>query len=518
MSASPVYCFISGGNMHCVPVTSFNNEPVPTIDVTPDTNDSDLSLSPLVKMKIRNKNLLYSLNNPTLSDLNSDSNDTGNLSEDPISVSPPPTSSDEAAEISSILENYSTHAVYLPQYTIDLHSNLDEDYSQIRSLLSHVFPSNWTNKSDISIKQLTGGITNMLLSCTYKSPVFTETVLMRVYGQGTSLIIDRHREFVSHLVLNSLKLAPTIHARFSNGLVYGYLPGRSLDLSELRLPKLYPLIAQQLGNWHNSVNSEYIEDGVEKLRILTTSLKRQETSEKLNKKPRKEKKNKKRFISNVWELIEDWINIVPTAPNLIKAFKENTSSKEEITELNIREVIRTEFKWLKTTLSRAVKSPVVTCHCDLLSGNIIIPDSEHFLDSLTEEDSRKAISENPIQFIDYEYMLPAPRAFDIANHLAEWQGFECDRSAIPKPSINNPTLLKWCRGYLNNRDATDEEVKLLVHEVICYYGVPGFYWGIWAMIQSEISNIDFNYSEYGEWRLQEYWDWKREFESQLDGI
>ena len=28
-------------------------------------------------------------------------------------------------------------------------------------------------------------------------------------------------------------------------------------------------------------------------------------------------------------------------------------------------------------------------------------------------------------------MLPAPRAFDIANHLAEWQGFNCDRSAIP---------------------------------------------------------------------------------------
>lgn len=459
------------------------------------------------------------MNNPSLSDLNSDNNDTSNVSDDHPSVTPPP-SSEESAQISSILENYSTHAVYLPQYTIDLHSNLTENYSQIKTLLSHVFPSNWTEESNISIKQLTGGITNMLLSCTYDSPDFKETVLMRVYGHGTSLIIDRHREFVSHLVLNSLNLAPTIHARFLNGLIYGYLPGRSLDLNELRLPNLYPLIAQQLGNWHNSINSEYIEDGVEKLRILTTTLKRQETGEKLNgtKKPKKERKPKKRFISNVWELIEDWINIVPTPPNLIETFEKNSTSTEKIDELNIREVILAEFKWLKSTLNRVVKSPVVTCHCDLLSGNIIIPEDKGFLDTLTEKDSLKPISENPIQFIDYEYMLPAPRAFDIANHLAEWQGFECDRSAIPKPSIDNPTLLRWCRGYLNNPGASDEEVKSLVNEVICYYGVPGFYWGIWAMIQSEISNIDFNYSEYGQWRLQEYWDWKHEFEPQLDAL
>ena len=54
-----------------------------------------------------------------------------------------------------------------------------------------------------------------------------EPVLIRVYGHGTNLIIDRHREFISHLILNSIGLAPPVFARFKNGLVYGYLDGRS---------------------------------------------------------------------------------------------------------------------------------------------------------------------------------------------------------------------------------------------------------------------------------------------------
>lgn len=32
-------------------------------------------------------------------------------------------------------------------------------------------------------------------------------------------------------------------------------------------------------------------------------------------------------------------------------------------------------------------------------------------------------------------------------------------------------------------------------EVDRYRGMPGFYWGIWALIQATISQIDFNYAE-----------------------
>lgn len=570
--------------MHCVPVTVFNgtaSSQPPEFARKPAVNtNSDLAASPLVLLpvliKIKNKNLLYTLNNPLLSDLESDAhatNDSRRLSATsqddeawdlpppvPLTLSVPPViqlgrqlsneldvqnadfsdldglvngvsdTNDSAnthtrpatvlklnigaadldhplqADILSILNQYLTHAIYLPQYAVDLQTNLDSDYTQIKSLLTKVFPS-WT--SDIVVNQLTGGITNMLLLCTHTPS--QETLLMRVYGQGTNLIIDRHREFVSQLVLNSLKLAPPIHARFSNGLIYGFLPGRSLEPKELSNPFLYPLIAQQLGNWHNQVDCNYIEDGVEKLRKYTANLKKQYQLTTEIQKPLKREKKVKRIISNVWDLIDDWILIVPTNKALVNIFKTNLND-DTITEENVREVIHKEFKWLKSTLNRVTKSSVVVSHCDLLSGNIIVPESEEFASKIEKGVSGAALSplnENPIQFIDYEYMLPAPRAFDIANHFAEWQGFNCDRSAIPEPSINNPVMVNWCKGYLNNNNASEQELLGLINEIESYYGMPGFYWGIWAMIQSELSNIDFNYAEYSELRLEEYWNWKK---------
>lgn len=544
--ASPIYCILSGGTVHCIPVTVF----APTLDGPPDklarkpeisTHTSSPGPKTLyyTNASFKNKSLLYTLNNPSLSDLESDTTQFANTGDEDekddkndvckngvpkkangtrLALNQLHAGSDseddlhthmslqvaEEQGIDDILNQYATHAVYMPEYSVNLESNLCSDYTQIKLLLVKIFPA-WT--TDIHVKQLTGGITNMLLSCTHEE----ETLLMRVYGQGTNLIIDRHREFVSHLVLNSLHLAPPIHARFSNGLIYGFFPGRSLQPKEMSLPALYPLIAQQLGQLHNHVNAEYIEDGVEKLRKFTANVKKQ-ALKPTQRPPRREKKPKK-TINSIWDLIEDWIQIVPANDTLVAIFKSNLPS-QDVTLDNIHEVILGEFRWLKSTLLRSSKSPVVVSHCDLLSGNIIIPEDAEFTQTLSESNPVSplpALYQNPIRFIDYEYMLPAPRAFDIANHFAEWQGFDCNRAAIPTPSASNPVMFNWCKSYLNNENATYGEVCGLIDEVACYYGMPGFYWGIWAMIQSKLSNIDFNYADYSGLRLQEYWQWKQDF-------
>ena len=57
------------------------------------------------------------------------------------------------------------------------------------------------------------------------------------------------------------------------------------------------------------------------------------------------------------------------------------------------------------------------------------------------------------------------------------------------------------------------EITKLADEIDHYRGVPGFYWGIWALIQATISDIDFDYASYAEVRLGEYWAWRAE----LDG-
>ena len=55
---------------------------------------------------------------------------------------------------------------------------------------------------------------------------------------------------------------------------------------------------------------------------------------------------------------------------------------------------------------------------------------------------------------------------------------------------------------------TEEEVEMLMAEVDLFRGVPGFYWGIWALIQATISQIDFDYAQYALVRLGEYNAWR----------
>ena len=54
------------------------------------------------------------------------------------------------------------------------------------------------------------------------------------------------------------------------------------------------------------------------------------------------------------------------------------------------------------------------------------------------------------------------------------------------------------------------DINQLYNQIEDMRGVPGFYWGIWALIQAMISEIDFDYPTYAEKRLGEYWAWKAE--------
>ncbi|CAN3366734.1 hypothetical protein DICA4_F01486 [Diutina catenulata] len=471
-TSTGAYCYIANNAVHCIPLEEYN------VRKLMDNASSQVDVSDVFPNKLHlKKNLLYSLNNPSLSDAEQANGNASSSSDEDSALDEPRNGAQ------------SSHALYFPRYILNLQENLDNDFVELKQLLTKVM--RWPPDADIEVKRLTGGITNMLLKC--KEKASGVQVLTRVYGHGTNLIIDRHREFISQLHLNSLGLAPSVHCRFKNGVVYGFFPGRSLQPEELRIPSLYTLVAQQLGIWHRNIDTKLIEHGVSKVRQFA-------------KRKEHKKKHKKRFISNVWQLLEEWINIVPVSPDLVRSFADNLPA-ESVTAENVKEVIAAEFAWLRDFL-QTTSSPVVSCHCDLLSGNVIVPEDYDVTTELTE---LPAPQDNLIKFIDYEYMLPAPRAFDIANHLAEWQGFNCDREAIPTPSRTNPTMRQFVRGYLQG-DASDEVIDGVIDEIQAFYGLPGFYWGIWSIIQSEISNIDFDYGKYGAQRLEEYWTWKKKYD------
>jgi ethanolamine kinase len=118
-----------------------------------------------------------------------------------------------------------------------------------------------------------------------------------------------------------------------------------------------------------------------------------------------------------------------------------------------------------------------------------------------------------VSFIDYEYATPSPAAFDIANHFAEWAGYDCDYTKVPTRAQRHAFISEYIRTYIELSgeplDHADETQKLFA-EVDVFRGVPGFFWGIWSLIQAMISDIDFDYATYAELRLGEYWSHKAE--------
>ncbi|QPG75595.1 hypothetical protein FOA43_002952 [Brettanomyces nanus] len=409
--------------------------------------------------------------------------------------------------VSQLLEKYCAHAIYLPDRFIEP-SNSHKQKTQMLEMLLDIFPHWRVYKDLIQLDELTGGITNMLLECKFPGGPedAPKEVLVRTYGRGTGMIIDRDREFVSHLVLNSYNLAPPIHARFGNGLVYGFIEGRALKFDEMSNPYIYPFIASHLGKWHRLVVVDVIEDSIRKLR---RKFRRRSTSSLTDKKPRP---------VDIWQLVKNWTDILPEIPEMVKVCQANKDIQQlQSSPSSLKNILSQELLWLENEIGHS--SPRVATHSDLLSGNIIIPTElsdclhdSHLGDLVVSNYKSKKI--NPISFIDYEYMMPGPRAFDISNHFQEWQGFDCDKALIPKPIKTNQLLRNWCSSYLEvDRDIQDSSkiIDDLILEISLYYGMPGFYWGIWAGIQSTISLIDFDYGKYSGQRLVEYWTWKRQY-------
>jgi len=145
-------------------------------------------------------------------------------------------------------------------------------------------------------------------------------------------------------------------------------------------------------------------------------------------------------------------------------------------------------------------------HCDLLCGNVII---------LPQRGDTAEVN-----FIDYEYATPAPAAFDLANHFAEWGGFDCDFNVLPTRYERRNFIQTYVKSYRehktpiqqngNTQHSEESMVEQLMNEVDDFRGIPGLYWGIWALIQAQISQIDFNYASYADIRLGEYWAWQAE--------
>lgn len=328
---------------------------------------------------------------------------------------------------------------------------------------------------------------------------------MRAYGNGTDVIIDRDREAASHGLLSERGMAPPLLGRFQNGLLYGFIPGIVCKAQDLAREPVWRGVAQKLAQWHAKVPIAGISSHSPAPKVANeqsnghtngfhpvqqiNGVSGSNVSNGVH--PHSSEIKSRRPVPNVWSVMQNWVNALTT-----------DTEKERARKAMLHQEVERSFRELDRP-DGIGEHGFVFAHCDLLCANVI---------QLQSPDAPDNSSVQAVTFIDYEYATPAPAVFDISNHFAEWAGYDCDYSQLPTKSTRRGFLQEYVASYNKNSDQELDEstVDELYQLVDSWRGIPGLYWGIWSLIQARISEIDFDYANYAEERLGEYFAWRAE--------
>ncbi|KAA8493260.1 putative choline kinase 2 [Porphyridium purpureum] len=284
-----------------------------------------------------------------------------------------------------------------------------------------------------------------------------DVVVVKLFGAGTSLFVDRARENEILSVLSSVGIAPKVLVSGEHGRVEAFLGGyRALVPAEMGDLRMIPLIARALAELHNVTDVPCHGSG--RIGVGAES------------KP----------VSVLWPTLRKWLEMaVAVRTESDATWFRHEAVKELIDQLEVElsesSVHEHEFV---ADLDRTV-----LCHNDLLSGNI-----------MCQSDS--------VKLIDYEYCGYNPAGFDVANHFSEYGGFEYDPASF-YPSDEQQRA--FIRAYMTSRKRSGGEAAVpwpRVHRRLHQYAVASsLWWGLWAVIQSSVSHIDFDYATYARLRL-----------------
>ena len=103
---------------------------------------------------------------------------------------------------------------------------------------------NW-EPSEVTVKPLTGGLTNVLFTC---ENLKKEVVVYRIYGE----LENREKEVSLAKRLGDRDLSPKVLASWENGRIEQFIPAKNLRLQDQLLPEVRTKIAQKLGQLHKT--------------------------------------------------------------------------------------------------------------------------------------------------------------------------------------------------------------------------------------------------------------------------
>lgn len=137
-------------------------------------------------------------------------------------------------------------------------------------------------------------------------------------------------EINTHLFLAQHDLAPPLLARFENGLLYPFVPGRTCGDDEIFSPSVFCGVARHLAKWHAALPQS-----------------RYEKSNGATEAPNDISKTQLQTASTIWTVMANWISELPE------------STQEQCDR---RLELQGELSWMKTQFSeKDTEEPNVCC-------------------------------------------------------------------------------------------------------------------------------------------------------------
>lgn len=113
---------------------------------------------------------------------------------------------------------------------------------------------------NIKVFKVSGSMTNAVLFVSYPKNLSVKTLLLRIYGPSSSVMISRPRELRTlHVLSSKYHIGPRIYGTFENGRVEEYFDSAALTAAEIRDVKISRWIGARMAELH-CVDIEIIED------------------------------------------------------------------------------------------------------------------------------------------------------------------------------------------------------------------------------------------------------------------
>lgn len=338
-----------------------------------------------------------------------------------------------------------------PKLAIDTNSSSRGIPGEVYEVLYRL-ADKWADVPDVMnlvLKPLKGAMTNHVYECQWpqQEADSIRKVLVRVYGDGCEVFFRRENEIHTFERMSQLGQGPRLLARFPNGRVEEFLNARTLRAVDLRDSAISARIAAKLREFHQ--------------------LDMQGPHE-----------------PQLWNRIRFWIDkALEICPQICHEEFQLETLKEEVSEL-------------QSKLSKSGER-IGFCHNDLQYGNIMMDETN-----------------GVVTIIDYEYASFNPVAFDIANHFCEMTSNYHTETPHVLDSSKYPDFKERSRfieAYLKASGGVStalSEGEELVEEVECYTLASHLHWGLWGILSSTFSNINFDYLEYARQRCKLYYSSK----------